>query len=65
MAYVDRYHVPVNRLHDHGYPSVGCVPCTRSIQPGEDERAGRWWWETADQRECGIHVGYEEKGSGI
>ena len=65
MAYVERNHVPVNRLHDQGYPSVGCVPCTRSIQPGEDERAGRWWWESADQRECGIHVGYEEKGSGI
>lgn len=65
MAYVERNHVPVNRLHDQGYPSVGCVPCTRSIQPGEDERAGRWWWENADQRECGIHVGYEEKGSGI
>lgn len=65
MAYVERHHVPVNRLHDQGYPSVGCVPCTRSIQPGEDERAGRWWWESADQRECGIHVGYEEKGSGI
>ena len=65
MTYVDRNHVPVNRLHDQGYPSVGCVPCTRSIQPGEDERAGRWWWENADERECGIHVGYEEKGSGI
>lgn len=65
MAYVERNHVPVNRLHDQGYPSVGCVPCTRSIQPGEDERAGRWWWENADQRECGIHVAYEEKGSGI
>lgn len=65
MAYVERNHVPVNRLHDQGYPSVGCVPCTRSVQPGEDERAGRWWWENADQRECGIHVGYEEKGSGI
>ena len=65
MDYVDRNHVPVNRLHDQGYPSVGCVPCTRSIQPGEDERAGRWWWENADERECGIHVGYEEKGSGI
>jgi thioredoxin-dependent adenylylsulfate APS reductase len=64
-AYVEHHHVPVNRLHAQGYPSVGCVPCTRSIQPGEDERAGRWWWEDADQRECGIHVGYEEKGSGI
>lgn len=65
MDYVERHHVPVNRLHAEGYPSVGCVPCTRSIQPGEDERAGRWWWENEDQRECGIHVGYEEKGSGI
>lgn len=65
LAYVERSHVPINRLHDQGYPSVGCVPCTRSIQPGEDERAGRWWWENEDQRECGIHVGYEEKGSGI
>lgn len=65
MDYAKRNHVPVNRLHDEGYPSVGCVPCTRSIQPGEDERAGRWWWENPDQRECGIHIGYEEKGSGI
>ncbi len=63
--YVERHHVPVNRLHARGYPSVGCAPCTRSIQPGEDERAGRWWWEHPDSRECGIHVGYEEKGSGI
>lgn len=65
MEYVEAHHVPVNPLHAQGYPTVGCVPCTRSIQPGEDERAGRWWWEGADDRECGIHVGYEEKGSGI
>jgi phosphoadenylyl-sulfate reductase (thioredoxin) len=65
MDYVETHHVPINPLHAQGYPSVGCVPCTRSIQPGEDERAGRWWWESADTRECGIHVGYEEKGSGI
>jgi len=65
LAYVERYHVPINRLHEEGYPSVGCAPCSRSIGPGEDERAGRWWWENADSRECGIHVGYEEKGSGI
>jgi len=65
LDYVDKHHVPVNSLHAQGYPTVGCVPCTRSIQPGEDERAGRWWWENADTRECGIHVGYEEKGSGI
>ncbi|MGD9762581.1 MAG: phosphoadenylyl-sulfate reductase [Candidatus Binatia bacterium] len=65
MDYVERHHVPVNRLHAQGYPSIGCVPCTRSIQPGEDERSGRWWWEEPDSRECGIHVGHEEKGSGI
>jgi phosphoadenosine phosphosulfate reductase len=65
LEYVERHHVPINPLHAQGYPSVGCVPCTRSIQDGEDERAGRWWWENADTRECGIHVGYEEKGSGI
>jgi thioredoxin-dependent adenylylsulfate APS reductase len=65
LEYAERFHVPINRLHDQGYPSIGCVPCTRSIQPGEDERAGRWWWENEDQRECGIHVGHEEQGSGI
>ena len=63
--YVDTHHVPINPLHAQGYPTVGCVPCTRSIQPGEDVRAGRWWWESSETRECGIHVGYEEKGSGI
>jgi len=64
-AYVRKHAVPVNALHAKGYPSVGCAPCSRAISPGEDERAGRWWWENADSRECGIHVGYEEKGSGI
>jgi thioredoxin-dependent adenylylsulfate APS reductase len=63
--YVEHHHVPVHPLHAQGYPTVGCVPCTRSVEPGEDERAGRWWWEAAETRECGIHVGYEEKGSGI
>jgi phosphoadenosine phosphosulfate reductase len=65
LEYVEKHHVPINALHAQGYPTVGCVPCTRSIQPGEDERAGRWWWEAPETRECGIHVGYEEKGSGI
>jgi thioredoxin-dependent adenylylsulfate APS reductase len=65
LEYVETHHVPINPLHAQGYPTVGCLPCTRSIQPGEDERAGRWWWESAETRECGIHVGYEEKGSGI
>lgn len=64
-VYVRERRIPVNALHRHGYPSVGCAPCSRAIQPGEDERAGRWWWERDDARECGIHVGYESDGSGI
>lgn len=64
-AYVRERNVPVNRLHKEGYPSVGCEPCSRAIQPGEDIRAGRWWWENAETRECGIHVGEERDGSGI
>lgn len=48
--------VPYNPLHDKGYPSIGCEPCTRAIQPGEDVRAGRWWWESADTKECGLHL---------
>ena len=52
--------IPVNALHGHGFPSIGCAPCTRAIAPGEDERAGRWWWE-ASNKECGLHVG--EDGS--
>ncbi len=48
--------VPVNPLHRRGYPSIGCEPCTRAIRPGEDLRAGRWWWEQRDSRECGLHA---------
>lgn len=62
--YVDEHEIPVNRLHTQNYPSVGCEPCTRAIKVGEDPRAGRWWWESDDTRECGIHLG-EEGGSGI
>jgi phosphoadenosine phosphosulfate reductase len=54
-AYVREHDLPYNALHDRGYPSIGCAPCTRAIQPGEDERAGRWWWERPEERECGIH----------
>ena len=54
--YIRSHQVPYNALHDRGYPSIGCEPCTRAIQPGEDIRAGRWWWESADQKECGLHV---------
>jgi len=48
--------VPINALHAQGYPSLGCAPCTRAVKPGEDERAGRWWWEDADKKECGLHA---------
>lgn len=48
--------VPFNRLHDAGYPSIGCAPCTRAIEPGQDVRAGRWWWEAPEHKECGLHL---------
>ena len=54
--YIRSNHVPYNPLHDKGYPSIGCEPCTRAIQPGEDVRAGRWWWENPESKECGLHV---------
>jgi phosphoadenosine phosphosulfate reductase len=54
--YVALHQVPYNPLHDAYYPSIGCAPCTRAVALGEDERAGRWWWETADAKECGLHV---------
>jgi len=65
MAYVEAQNVPINRLQAQGYPSVGCEPCSRAVQPGDDPRAGRWWWERSETRECGIHVREEEQGSGI
>ncbi len=65
MDYVKRFRVPIHTFHAQGYPSVGCAPCSRAIQPGEDERAGRWWWEDEGNRECGIHNGFERDGSGI
>ncbi|MFZ6844585.1 phosphoadenylyl-sulfate reductase [Undibacterium sp. RuTC16W] len=54
--YIRSNNVPYNPLHDKGYPSIGCEPCTRAIQAGEDVRAGRWWWENPDSKECGLHV---------
>ncbi|MBW2363268.1 MAG: phosphoadenylyl-sulfate reductase [Deltaproteobacteria bacterium] len=65
MEYVEANAVPTNRLHAAGYPSVGCAPCSRAVQPGDDPRSGRWWWESADTRECGLHVDAEDQGSGI
>lgn len=54
-AHLLEHDLPYNRLHDRGYASIGCAPCTRAILPHEDERAGRWWWEAAEHRECGLH----------
>ncbi len=53
--YIRKKRLPYNALHDLGFPSIGCAPCTRAVQPGEDERAGRWWWERSESRECGLH----------
>src|SRR5690554_1939588 len=55
-AYIRVHNVPYNKLHDQFYPSIGCAPCTRAIAMGEDIRAGRWWWENPDSKECGLHV---------
>lgn len=54
-AYIKAHAVPYNALHDKGYPSIGCAPCTRAVKPYEDERAGRWWWESREHSECGLH----------
>ncbi|MYN42782.1 phosphoadenylyl-sulfate reductase [Duganella sp. FT109W] len=54
--YIRENGVPYNALHDQGFPSIGCEPCTRAIEPGEDVRAGRWWWENPESKECGLHV---------
>lgn len=54
-AYVEEHDIPVNTLHGNGFPSIGCQPCTRAIKPGEDIRAGRWWWESEIGKECGLH----------
>ena len=53
--YIHAHQLPYNPLHDKGYPSIGCAPCTRAITKGEDIRAGRWWWEDPDSKECGLH----------
>ncbi|PYS52621.1 MAG: phosphoadenylyl-sulfate reductase [Acidobacteria bacterium] len=55
-AYLKTHDVPYNALHDRGYPSIGCAPCTRAVAAGEDIRAGRWWWEQESQKECGLHL---------
>jgi phosphoadenosine phosphosulfate reductase len=55
-AFAKTHDVPTHALHAQGFPSIGCAPCTRAVQPGEDVRAGRWWWESPDHKECGLHA---------
>jgi phosphoadenosine phosphosulfate reductase len=55
-GYIRAHDLPYNRLYDQGFASIGCAPCTRPVKPGEDKRAGRWWWETGTPKECGIHL---------
>ncbi len=62
--YIHWYKVPYNRLHDQGFRSIGCAPCTRAVQPGEDIRAGRWWWESPEDKECGLHRSLLHPGKG-
>jgi phosphoadenosine phosphosulfate reductase len=54
--YIKKNDVPYNPLHDQGFPSIGCAPCTRAVLPGEDIRSGRWWWESPEHKECGLHI---------
>ena len=54
--YLKQHDVPYNKLHDRFYPSIGCAPCTRAVTPGEDVRSGRWWWESPESKECGLHI---------
>ena len=60
--YVEEHHVPHNRLYDEGYLSIGCACCTRPCKEGEDERAGRWWWESTEHKECGLHLNFKNGG---
>ena len=57
--YIKEHRVPYNKLHDIGYPSIGCAPCTRAVKDGEDPRAGRWWWENDSDKECGLHFNHD------
>ncbi|MDX2099383.1 MAG: phosphoadenylyl-sulfate reductase [Leptolyngbyaceae cyanobacterium bins.59] len=59
--YIRSYEVPYNPLHERGFVSIGCEPCTRPVLPNQHEREGRWWWENADKKECGLHIGNQEK----
>jgi len=59
MTFVRDHRIPYNSLHDRGFLSIGCAPCTRALAPGEPERAGRWWWEQEEKKECGLHLAKE------
>ncbi len=61
--YLRAHKVPTNLLHERGFPSIGCEPCTRAVEPGADERSGRWWWEQGG-KECGLHMAEENRGQG-
>lgn len=61
--FVRAHNVPCNALHERGFLSIGCAPCTRAVLPGEPERAGRWWWEQAQKKECGLHVAYDTRAT--
>ena len=61
VAFVETESVPISPLHAHGFLSIGCEPCTRAVAPGEPERAGRWWWESDESKECGLHIGTDGK----
>jgi phosphoadenosine phosphosulfate reductase len=63
VDFVRDHDVPYNALHDRGFLSIGCAPCTRAVAPGEPERAGRWWWEQEDQKECGLHIAIDGRVS--
>lgn len=58
--YIEENDVPYNTLHDEGYPSIGCAPCTRAVEEGADVRSGRWWWESPEHKECGLHIKIKE-----
>jgi phosphoadenosine phosphosulfate reductase len=62
-AYIREHDVPYNSLHERGFVSIGCEPCTRPINPGQHEREGRWWWEEETMKECGLHAGNVQKAS--
>jgi phosphoadenosine phosphosulfate reductase len=64
-AYIRELDLPYNALHDQGYPSIGCAPCTRAVEPGADPRSGRWWWEEPENRECGIHVAHSSSTNAV